>query len=138
MSALDYVGLNSYPDVFGGRIAPEHLRTAVEQALRHFRANVQTAGIPASVPIRITEHGWPTGPDRTYERQAEFLEMVIRTISDLREGLNITHYELFGLRDADSSNEKLFYQFGIVQDDYTPKPAFFTYQQLIAELSAQQ
>lgn len=136
-NALDYVGLNFYPDVFGGRIAPEHLRMAVETVLRSFRTvDLPAAGIPASVPIRITENGWPTGPDRSYERQADVLETVIRTIYDLREDLHITHYELFGLRDANSSNDNLFYQFGIVRDDYTPKPAFYTYQKLIEELSA--
>ena len=39
-----------------------------------------------------------------------------------------------GLRDADSNNPNLFYQFGLMRDDYTPKPAFETYRQLIAEL----
>lgn len=35
----------------------------------------------------------------------EVLEIVIRTIYNLRQELNISHYELFGLRDADSSKE---------------------------------
>ena len=48
---------------------------------------------------------------------------VIRTVHYLRQGLNISHYMLFGLRDADSSKPDLFHQFGILRDDYTPKPA---------------
>jgi hypothetical protein len=28
----------------------------------------------------------------------------------------------------------LFYQFGLMRDDYTPKPAFAVYRRLIAEL----
>lgn len=58
---------------------------------------------------------------------------MVRTIADLSEELNITHYELFGLRDADSSNENMFFQFGIMRDDYTPKPAFAIYQRLVQE-----
>ncbi len=44
---------------------------------------------------RITENGWPTGPDRSPERQAEVLNTVVRTIHHLRGTLNITHYEFF-------------------------------------------
>ena len=40
---------------------------------------------------------------------------------------------LFGLRDADSSQSDLFYQFGIMHDDYTPKPAYDTLKCLIRE-----
>ena len=46
----------------------------------------------------------------------------------------MTHYMLFGLRDADSSKPDLFHQFGILHDDYTPKPAFDTFRALVAEL----
>lgn len=48
--------------------------------------------------------------------------------------LNIQEYELFGLRDADTSNQNMFYQFGLLKDDYSPKPSFYTYQKLINEL----
>ena len=41
---------------------------------------------------------------------------------------------LFGLRDADSSEPDLFHQFGIMQDDYTPKPGYHAFRQLIREL----
>jgi len=88
-----------------------------------------------TIPIRITENGWATNSERPYDLQAKVLESVVRTIYDLREELNITHYELFGLRDADSSNDNFFYQFGIMRDDYTPKPAFEVYKHLIRELS---
>ncbi len=135
-AALDYVGLDFYPDVFGSPIALEHLPAAVEKILRDVRIqDFAAAGISGDVPLRICENGWPTGPQRSYERQALVLESIIRTVHRLRSELNITHYELFGLRDADSSNENLFFQFGILRDDYTPKPAFEVYRKLIAELS---
>ncbi|EGW41495.1 hypothetical protein DOT_0505 [Desulfosporosinus sp. OT] len=52
----------------------------------------------------------------------------------MRLALNISHYELFGLRDADSSKEDLFHQYGIMRDDYSPKPAYDTFKRLINEL----
>jgi hypothetical protein len=135
IAALDYVGLDFYPDVFGAPIALEDLPAASENILRNFRKQLADASIPATLPLRICENGWPTGPTRPAERQAQVLETVIRTVYRLRAELNITHYELFGLRDADSSNENSFFQFGIVHDDYSPKPAFAVYQRLIQELS---
>jgi hypothetical protein len=102
--------------------------------------DLAVAGIPPSVPIRVTENGWPTGTnplnntDRSPQRQAEVLERVIRTVHRRRHELNITHYVLFGLRDADSSKADLFHQFGILHDDYSPKPAYATFRGLIREL----
>ncbi|MGA8944023.1 MAG: hypothetical protein WB502_15115, partial [Thermoactinomyces sp.] len=139
--SLDYVGHNFYVDVFEPPVPLEKIPSTVENLLRHFReVNLKTAGIHGSIPIRITENGWPTGKnpftnkDRSFKRQSEVLETVIRTIYKLRQELHITHYELFGLRDADSSKNDLFHQFGIMRDDYTPKPAFYTFQRLIREL----
>lgn len=141
LGALDYVGYDIYPDVFEPPVAQEALPGAVESLLRRLReGNLTTGGIPASVPIRIAENGWPTGKHpftgeiRTYEQQSRVLETVIRTIYRLRHELNISHYALFGLRDADSANDEIFHQFGVMRSDYTPKPAFYTFQHLIQEL----
>lgn len=49
--------------------------------------------------------------------------------------LTIHRYELFNLRDADSSQNDIFYQFGLLRDDYSPKPAFAVFKKLVAELS---
>lgn len=121
IDSMDFVGHNFYADVFE------------EQPL-------DLSDIPALVPIRITENGWPTGKnpitniERPYEHQAKVLEAVVQTIYDLRQELNISHFELFGLRDADSSKDDLFHQYGIMRDDYTPKPAYHTFKKLIQEL----
>lgn len=139
--SFDFVGHNFYVDVFEDQpLDLKGINAAVEHTLRNLRENLVTAGIPALVPIRVTENGWPTGKnpvaniERTYERQAEVLETVIKTIDDLRQELNISHYELFGLRDADSSKDDLFHQYGIMRDDYTPKPSYFIFKKLIQEL----
>ena len=136
IEALDYVGLDFFPDVFRP-VPAEQLRAAVEGVLTHFRrVNLATGGIPAEIPIRVTENGWPTGPVRPPERQAAVLETVVRAINDLRAALNITHYEFFLLRDGDSERPEIGYQFGLLRHDYTPKLAFETYVRLIAELGA--
>ena len=62
------------------------------------------------------------------------LETVLRAVHARRDELNVTHWELFTLRDANSSNDGLFHQFGVLHDDYSPKPAFGRLCELFAEL----
>lgn len=138
LDALDFVGLDFFPDVFR-RLpsdgSPGDLETSVTAVLQHFRKVVlRTAGVPDSIPLHITENGWPTGPERVEERQAKVVETVVHAIDRLRKELNITHYEHFALRDAASSQDNWFYRFGLLHDDYTPKPAFDTYRRLVEEL----
>lgn len=134
-AAVDYAGLDMYPDVFGPRFEPEQLDGAVEWLLRSFRDQaLPIAGIGRDVPIRICENGWPTGAGRSESRQADVLECVLRAV-DARAGeLGVTHWELFTLRDADSSKADLFHNFGILRDDYSPKPAYDRLVSLLAEL----
>ncbi|WP_354637533.1 hypothetical protein [Kitasatospora camelliae] len=135
LASLDYVGLDFFPDVF--RPVPEgRLAEAVTAVLTAFRhTSLPQAGIPHGVPIRVCENGWPTGPGRTEQRQAATLDTVIRTVAALAPELTIDGYSLFALRDADSNGPGLFHHFGLLRDDHTPKPAFATYRDLIAELS---
>ncbi|MEV6124166.1 hypothetical protein AB0M23_27275 [Streptomyces sp. NPDC052077] len=136
LDCLDYVGLDFFPDAFrpvpAGRL--EEAVTAVLTAFRH--NDLPRAGIPATVPIRICENGWPTGPGRPERRQAETLEAVVRTVARLADELGVDAYSFFSLRDADSGGEGLFSHFGLLRDDYTAKPAFETYRRLIGELGA--
>jgi hypothetical protein len=135
--AIDYVGLDFFPDVFrpvAADGAPNDLQQSVINVLKYFRyEKLEKDNIPSSIPIHITENGWPTGENRTYERQAAVFEKIIRTLYSLSDELNIQRYELFSLRDSDSSNQNIFYQFGLLKDDYTPKPAFYTFKKLIEE-----
>ncbi|MFC9545782.1 hypothetical protein ACFTXK_14225 [Streptomyces sp. NPDC056956] len=134
--SLDYVGLDFFPDVFRP-IAADQLAEATTAVLTAFRCtDLQKAGIPDSVAIRICENGWPTGPGRGEQRQAAVLETVVQTVAALSADLNIDGYSFFALRDADSTAEGLFHRFGLLRDDYTPKAAFDTYRRLINELGS--
>jgi len=135
--ALGYVGLDFFPDVFKavpGADDEQILKESVKYIISIYREDMLRAGIQHIIPLHITENGWPTGEGRSEEKQAERIEKIIRAVYDLRTQLNITHYELFGLRDADSKIEDLFYQFGILKDDYTPKKSFFIFKKLLSEL----
>ena len=135
-AAVDYAGLDMYPDVFGPRLGLDQLDGAVDWLLRSFRDQaLPIAGIGLDVPIRICENGWPTGAGRNESRQADVLESVLRCVDARASELNVTHWELFTLRDADSSKDDLFHNFGILRDDYSPKPAYDRLVRLFAELA---
>lgn len=132
-AAVDFAGLTMYPGVFG---PPAGSATELAQQttgmLTGYRAQLSAAGIPDTVPIRVCESGWPTGPGRSEQAQAEALRAIVGTVAGLRGELHITHWELFTLRDADSSRDDIFGQFGILRDDYTRKAAFEVLRDLIS------
>lgn len=130
--SLNYVGLDFFPDVFRS-VSLQDIPVAVKAVLNQFRnANMKEAGISADIPIHITENGWPTSPQRPEKKQADVLQEVIQAVYAERQVFNVQAYELFSLRDADSSNADIFHQFGILKDDYTPKVAFNVFRELIA------
>jgi len=131
---LDYIGLDFFPDVFRP-VAPGRLAAVVQGLLEtHRRENLAPARL-GHLPLMITENGWPTGPGRTPQRQAEVLGTVIDVVTRNAEALNVTGYIHHTLRDARSAGAGLFCQFGLMADDYTPKPAFHAYRDLIDALS---
>ena len=66
--------------------------------------------------MRICESGWPTGPGRPEAVQAQVLEATLRAVHEGRAELNVTHWELFSLRDANSSKDDMFYRFRVLRD----------------------
>ena len=137
--ALGFVGLDFFPDVFRpipGADDALVLENSIRYIISLYRDDMKQAGILHTIPIHITENGWPTGEGRSEEQQVERIEKIIQAIFKLRNELNITYYEFFALRDADSSMTDIFYRFGIMKDDYTPKKAFFTFKKIISELGA--
>jgi hypothetical protein len=131
-SAVDFAGLTMYPGGFGPQPPPAaELARRTAAMLTGYRTQLSAAGIPGSVPIRVSECGWPTGPGRSEQDQAGALEAIVGAVDGLRGELGITHWELFTLRDADSHRDDVFSQFGVLRDDYTPKPAFEVLRRLI-------
>ncbi len=132
IEGLQYVGLDMFPDVFSP-VRGGSLRDATAWLLGHHRRNILAPAGLGHLPLHITEHGYPTGPGRSAERQAEVLGEVLGVVLEQRHELNIEAYEVFSLRDADSSNPDLFHQFGLMTDSYTPKPAYEVFKRSIGE-----
>lgn len=143
LRTVGFVGHNFYVDVFEEEPLPfAQVAGRVEDILAALRLRLDRLGLAASVPIRVTENGWPTGTNpmtgrvRTEQEQAARLEALVRAVFDLREKYGVSHYVLFGLRDADSKVDDLFHQYGILHDDYSEKPAYASFKTLIRQLGA--
>jgi hypothetical protein len=136
VDALDWVGLDAYP----GTVFPpaeqsvDDYRDGMVNAMSSFRCYLRAAGIPDRVPIHIEENGWPTYGMRREDMQEKVAEVMIRASSDFRGTYNVTDYRWFNLRDANTSDPAIAQHFGLLRDDYSPKPAFATVARLFGEL----
>ena len=131
VNGLAYIGLDMFPDVF--RPVPGgDLRAATRGLLGYHRRDILRP--PASGTCRSTSPSTAGQPAPNAHPIARRLSSVtiVETILDEHEELGIAAYELFSLRDADSSGASLFHRFGIMTDDYVPKPAFEAFKRLIA------
>ena len=137
---LDWVGLDAYPGTWGpalgGRGLASETTRFMDGALHALRATyMRLAGIPHTVPLRVSETGYPTGPGRTEATQLTVMKATVDAVYRARTTYNITGLRWFDLRDADSSGSSFESQYGLMRDDYSPKPAFGAYRALVASLS---
>jgi hypothetical protein len=134
--ALDWVGVDAYPGtVFPPYDTPGGERDALVNAFSTFRCYASIPKIPSSVPIHVEENGYPTGPGRTYERQAQAMDTMVHAVNDFRGTFNISDYRWFNLRDGDSTSPNFQTQYGLMTDEYKPKPAFALYRRLVARFT---
>jgi hypothetical protein len=137
---LDWVGLDAYPGTWGPALAGRGLAAEttsfIDGALRALRITyMPLAGIPHAVPLRVAETGYPTGPGRSDAMQVTVIKAAVDAVYHARGTYNITGLRWFDLRDADSSSSSFESQYGLMRDDYSPKPAFGAYRALVASLS---
>jgi hypothetical protein len=137
-TAVDWVGLNSYPGTWGPPLAGGHLGTGVRSAtlaaIRMLRADLLPRARLGAADLHVSESGYPTGPGRTEAMQEEALRAAVRAVAEAAAEYRITGYRWFDLRDADSASSSFESQYGLMRDDYSPKPAFGAYRDLIATL----
>ena len=139
--ALDWVGVDAYPGTWGPPINAGNLAAGTTAALNIAFANLRgdympLAGIPVSVALHVSENGFPTGPGRTDAMQVTAMTAAIATVDRARGKYNITDYRWFDLRDAHSADTSFESQYGLLRDDYAPKPAFDVFRALVAKLGA--
>lgn len=134
--AVDWVGLDAYPGTWGPALRNRNVVAGAGKAtldaldlLR--RRLLPLAGLEAA-SLHVSEAGYPTGPGRGARRQARVLRAIAKEVSDHRREYGVTGFRWFDLRDADSDSRSFESQYGLLRDDYVPKPAFRAYRGIIA------
>jgi hypothetical protein len=138
VKSLDWIGLDAYPGTFFPPTeAPGRERDGMVNAMSSIRCYAARAGIPESKPIHIEENGYPTSesPDRSEARQVEVMKTLVQAVQDFRGTYNISDYRWFNLRDGDSTSPNFQVRYGLLHDDYSEKPAFAVYRDLVGQLS---
>jgi hypothetical protein len=132
VDALDWVGADVYPGTFFPPAVTSY-RDAAVNALDTLRTcYLPVADVPKRVPIHITESGYPTGPGRSYAEQARALSEMVGAYRDFSGNYNVSDFRWFLLRDGNSDADDFQQQYGLLRDDYSEKPAFSVYRDLIA------
>ena len=134
--ATDWVGLDIYPGTFTpGLLLPvpiEDFGDSFLEGLAQVReCFMPKAGFTRSTPLRIEETGYPTGPGRPEATQLRATREFVRTAVAYRGTYGISDFRWFGLRDNNSEGPNFQSFFGLLRDDYSPKPAFGEYRRLI-------
>src|SRR5262249_28780783 len=109
VSDLDWVGLDAYPGTWGAALGrrrlPAETTSLRSGALHALRVPyMPLAGIPHTVPLQVSETGYPTGPGRTDATQVTVMKAAVEAVDQARSRYNITGLRWFDLRDADSAS----------------------------------
>jgi hypothetical protein len=135
--SIDFVGV----DLYGNSGLPgipdlPSVTDFVHHTLHAVRTQeMPIVGLGRDVPIRVSENGWSTHTaDRTPAAQAQALTSEILAVNADRAAEHVVSYEMFDLRDDVTGSPSAFDNFGLMTDDYTPKPMFWVYSGLIATL----
>jgi hypothetical protein len=135
-AAVDWVGVDAYPGTWGPALAGGDLASAVRSAtldaMRTLRRTLLPRAGLSRARLHFSESGYPTGSGRSEAMQQTVLGAAVETVVAARATYGVTDYRWFDLRDADTADSSFESHYGLTRDDYSPKPAFFTYRDLIA------
>ena len=139
--AVGFVGVNIYPGTWTpllatGAVTAAQVDATTRNALDAVRNKHMVAAGVGGAGIVIAESGYPTTPARTAATQALVLQSVIGAAEATKAIFGVTGVYWFSLRDGNTASGQLENGYGLLRDDYTPKPAFTMLQGLVAATGA--
>lgn len=135
-AATDWVGLDAYPGTFIPFTVVDPGDALLEAIAQVRECFMPMAGFGRGMPIHLEEVGYPTGSGRSEQTQAATLTSFVKAVNRYRGTYNVTAFNWFGLRDNNSAGPNFQSFFGLLRDDYSPKPAFGEYRRLIRRFGA--
>jgi hypothetical protein len=138
--SVDWVGLDAYPGTVFPPTEPP-VGTGYREGMVNAMSQLRECFMPIArlrrdIPIHVEENGWPTGPDRVESEQVRAMRQMVGAVNDFRGTYNVTDYRWFDLRDHNSSGPNFQQHYGLLRDDYSPKPAFGVYRDLVRKFDA--
>lgn len=138
---VDWVGVDVYPGTWQPLPTTLSFSAGVSQVMTQAITSTRgtfmpLATLPASVPIQITETGYPTGPNRSYTMQVTALQAEVAAVVNAHTTYNVSALEFFDLRDAITNSTVFTDQYGLMTDQWAPKPAFSAYEQLVTHYAS--
>lgn len=131
LNDVDFVGVHTYPNTASAPTPVDDSINAAEiDGLQTARCYMTYLGLAARVPIDVTEVGYPAPNSSYYAAQADYWGRVLDVIHTYRANENIAAVYVFTFRNTASSN--IPFDFGIVNADGSPRPAYGVIEQRIA------
>ena len=137
-AAVQWVGGDVYPGTWSApsmSVFPTTalIQSSVQSSLGCLRTlQMPSAGLGAGVTITVAEPGYPTDATRSESTQAAVLRAIVASVLAVSRPLGVTDLRWFDLRDANTASAQLENGYGLMRDDYSAKPAFTAFQQLVA------
>lgn len=134
--ALDYVGVQLYPGLFWPPVlVTQTVGEATLEALTLVRdCYMPNARLGRAFEVWVSENGYATNLGHSEGRQAAELVETLEAIHAYSGTLGISDYRYFNLRDNRPDGTDLFDNVGLLRADYSPKPAFDLYRELVSRL----
>lgn len=140
-SAVGFVAVNVYPGTWSPPSAQAvptsaQVDATMRSTLDALRAKHMPAAGVGSARIVVGETGYPTTASRTEATQDAVLRQIVATVDATKTTYGVTDLYWFALRDGNTASGQLENGYGLLRDDYGPKPAFASLQRLVATIGA--
>jgi len=117
-----YDGISVHPYADGANPANTAVTHSFLGGIEQLHAAQQQAG--DGTPVWVTEFGWPTGTSagaNSEQQQAEYIEQAFGILAGLPYVAGATVYQLRDMGSEPSNPED---NFGLLRQDFTPRPAY--------------
>lgn len=140
-AAVGFVAVNVYPGTWSPPSSSSvptsaQIDATMRSTLDALRFKHMAAAGVGGAAIVVGETGYPTTASRTEATQNAVLTQIVSTVDATKATYGVTDLYWFSLRDGNTASGQLENGYGVMRDDYTPKPAFTTLQHLVATIGA--